>query len=243
MKHFHPELRESCHKHSKRKRTLKCEHCSKIYKRADFLAMHVTKSHKNFEKEKQSNETNEKRKECSNQAQGRGKKFQCEVCSKYYGSLNNLKSHMNIVHKKQNACRPCPICKQLSTKKNLRRHIRDVHERESFKCGSCNRCFSKEDKLNSHMKVAHNKKTNFKCKKCNFNFSSKHCLKDHIKHVHNKIKEHACAVCDRAFGNRFDLKIHANVHLKLKDFECHLCHQRFGYKRSLDRHMENKHGK
>ena len=56
MKHFHPELRESCHKHSKR--THKCEHCVKIYKRTDFLAMHVAKIHKNSKKRQMRSEKN-----------------------------------------------------------------------------------------------------------------------------------------------------------------------------------------
>jgi KRAB domain-containing zinc finger protein len=164
MKHFHPELQESCHKHPKR--THKCEHCGKIYKRADFLSMHVAKIHKIFEKE-----TNEKQSECSNQAQEKEKKFKCQFCSNSFTSAIYLNKHKKIIHEKRYVCQ-CRICNKLFIKKeNLQRHIKNVHEKESFDCGSCNRSYNNEDKLKWHMAATHNKKTNLKCKLC----TAPHC--------------------------------------------------------------------
>ena len=115
-----------------------------------------------------------------------------------------------MVHKKLNVCH-CPICNQLSSKKNLRRHIRNVHERENFKCDLCNRCYFKEQMLKRHKAIAHNKKTNFKCEICNFNFTQKDNLDTHVKSVHEKIREHVCEVCNRAFLFRYKLKRHMNA--------------------------------
>ena len=211
MKHFHSGLRESCNKHSKR--THKCEHCSKIYKRTDFLAMHVAKAHKIFEKEKQ---PNEKPSECSNQAQDKEEKFKCQFCSKWFTSAIYLNKHKKIIHEKRYACH-CPICsKQFNDKRNINRHIKNVHEKERFKCGSCNRCYTDELTLKHHMKAAHNKKKNFKCKSCNLNFSSLSNLNSHIKNVHEQIRKHVCVVCNKLFGSRSNLNAHAKVHLKVK---------------------------
>ena len=185
---------------------------------------------------------NEKRNECSNQAQEKEKKFKCEMCSNYYGSLNILKAHIKIVHNKLNVCH-CPICsKQLTTKKNLKVHIKNVHGRENFKCGSCNRCFTSELILRKHRTTAHSNQTEIKCKICNFNYTCRKTLNAHIKQVHDKIREHVCAVCNKAFPTRSKLRWHTNgVHMKLKNFECVLCKKRLGYKDSFNLLMKNFH--
>lgn len=163
MKHFHPEPKvarsDAKNRRSGRRRRFKCEHCSKIYKRKHFLARHIANIHQKMRngRELEILKSNQLK---ANQQES---KFKCESCSKCFSFEKILKKHIRVVHEKRYVCH-CRICsKQFNDKRNLNRHIKDVQEKERFKCGSCHRCYSNEDLLNSHRAAAHNKETDFKC--------------------------------------------------------------------------------
>lgn len=97
----------------------------------------------------------------------------------------------------------CFLCKQeLSTKKRLEDHIRNIHEeRRRFFCDFCNSCYWKRDSIYRHMKthLETNKKDRgnatlpqqfFECwvPKCHQKFMNKRQLSLHCSKHHNKGK-------------------------------------------------------
>ena len=86
---------------------------------------------------------------------------------------------------------------------------------KNSKCSNilvCGKAFSKE-RLKNH-----------KCDQCDRAFSQQYNLKSHINSVHKKLKNHKCELCDKAFSQSGTLKTHiTSVHKKIKNHKCDLC--------------------
>ena len=64
------------------------------------------------------------------------KKFECQICEKYFENEQSLKTHIESVH--EGIKFQCEICgKEYSDKSNLKRHISSVH-----KCKICEKNFT-----------------------------------------------------------------------------------------------------
>ena len=130
----------------------------------------------------------------------------------------------------------CSICEKVFTggaaKKNLKSHIRKIHEG-----------------LESELKP-------YACPKCDEKFSLKNGegnLLHHIRTVHKSrdmdIKEWKCAICDEVFKQRNLRKTHMKeVHDlltsggKIKtDWDCSLCEETFKIAKALIAHLKNEH--
>ena len=83
-----------------------------------------------------------------------------------------------------------------------------------------------------------------KCDICEKTFSCQPSLKSHIKGIHSKIKDLDCPQCDRKFSRRGDLSHHIKaVHLKLRPFKCDVCaNKTFAQKKGLTAHIRARHG-
>ena len=74
----------------------------------------------------------------------------------------------------------CDVCdKVLTTKSNLFKHNRSVHEKISFICSLCNKSFSRKDAMKRHKKAVHERILDFQCKTCFAKFTKKTDLTRH----------------------------------------------------------------
>ena len=90
----------------------------------------------------------------------------------------------------------CQVCnKQLSTHKNLKRHLKIHTKEKNYRCNNCHKAFSRSDTLKVHEKI-HNKETksDFPCKQCHSSFLLKAQLVAH-QQKHNIEKTFKCPYC------------------------------------------------
>ncbi|XP_067670182.1 zinc finger protein 160-like [Haliotis asinina] len=168
-------------------------------------------------------------------------------------------------------------------KKNLKSHVREVRicstrsrkippnsvsNSESCSCKVCEKYFSKEDKLNTHLKLhnqngelqcatccktftsvgrfkSHECKSSvyFECGICEKVFSERDKLKDHVDD-HREIPEinFECGVCEQTFTEAISLNVHLQTHEGNKQFQCKLCEKTFTSSKCLESHKRKKHG-
>eukprot|EP00088_Acartia_fossae_P048134 TRINITY_DN5243_c0_g1_i1.p1 TRINITY_DN5243_c0_g1~~TRINITY_DN5243_c0_g1_i1.p1 ORF type:complete len:541 (-),score=41.31 TRINITY_DN5243_c0_g1_i1:320-1942(-) len=145
-----------------------------------------------------------------------------------------MSKHTGIKLEKSKHFFPCPQCgKVLNSKYNLQQHIMLKHENHKpFSCDVCNKKFSLQFYLNSHMKI-HTKEMPFTCSYCNKSFARKVALKNH-EMQHTNEKPFACDECNKGFPNRSELNRHKLSHSK--QFKCDICSKHFSLKSTLKMH-------
>ena len=137
--------------------------------------------------------------------------FNCQTCEKKFASKKNLRRHVRHIHENQTT-HECGICeKKFTLKSNLRRHVRHVHETKAIhECDICNQKFTSKKILRRHVRQVHEKQTMHECGICNKKFASKKNLRQHVRHVHEKQKKHECGICKK----KFPRKNHKEMHLR-----------------------------
>ena len=105
------------------------------------------------------------------------KKFQCEVCDKYFVKKGTLRDHMNI-HTKEKQYK-CLICGKLfHRKRSIREHVKLHHAGKKHKCEHCGKKFATKNTLNRHVMI-HTGEKPYQCKSCLKRFARKGYLKIH----------------------------------------------------------------
>ena len=97
--------------------------------------------------------------------------FICEQCGKTFASQQNLKIHIDRVHKKLKpfVCEwdigDGQICnKTFATQQDLQRHIDTIHKKETpYRCEECGKAFSTRKNLEIHINRVHQKSRSFVC--------------------------------------------------------------------------------
>ena len=139
----------------------------------------------------------------------------CEICKKTFNKNDNLKRHIETVHKKVKNF-PCEDCgKEFSSKAILTAHIQSTHKGIRFDCNMCDNTIASKVHLRTHVKVIHEEGivANLKkCSKCSYSSTRKANLKRHILEVHENQKE-KCNFCQKYFG-----RSQLNRHIKQKHF-------------------------
>ena len=107
-----------------------------------------------------------------------------------------------------------------------------VHENEhEFLCEKCDKNFSSELSLLTHIKRIHAGQhiTKIPCDTCEKKFFSLWGLNQHIKNEHYNLKSsNQCKFCKKNFKHSANLKMHVDsVYMKSKKFECKLCDKMF----------------
>lgn len=89
-------------------------------------------------------------------ANGKEKKFECELCGFGFGMRSNLKRHVMTVHEDRREWR-CDICgAAFGLKQNLGTHVRVKHEKKRpFACEVCGACFGYKQVLQNHRRNIH----------------------------------------------------------------------------------------
>jgi len=165
---------------------------------------------------------------------------ECSPCGKSFTSKDQLKRHKRGVH--DGIVVECDTCDFKSTRKdNLDKHMLSKHSTKSYICDICQYQTKLESKYNEHYKYKH-LGHKFECKFCEFNTTSKDTLYYHRQKAHSgKIIQ--CGLCQKIFTKLSSLKEHLmSLHIKtVVSFHCEHCPSKFGSTIGLTDHEQRMH--
>ncbi|RUS86480.1 hypothetical protein EGW08_005730 [Elysia chlorotica] len=112
--------------------------------------------------------------------------------------------------------------------------------RQGFPCTVCNRVFSYQAALFTHMRVHSPSARTYQCQLCHQTFDRAPDLKVHV--CPNGVeKPYVCPSCGQTFAKNIHLKRHLATHSGLKPYPCWVCGKRFSRSDHLKRHTQSIH--
>ncbi|XP_037867730.1 uncharacterized protein LOC101744027 [Bombyx mori] len=167
----------------------------------------------------------------------------CPVCKQLY-IRTNLRAHMQTHTGKRPF--PCVICnKSFTTKWNLKLH-RWTHMNRSakpFKCHLCKGAFIRQSEYVSHMN-AHKSVRPYTCNYCGCKFIRKYNCQRHVRE-HETAKKFVCKVqeCGKSFHRSYYLSEHMKVHSGVRPFACNICGKTSSNKSNHNKHIKIHHAR
>ena len=181
----------------------------------------------------------------------------CPLCDKQFIQPYHMKRHMENEHKK--AKFSCDYCRKFFQSKQAKLyHERLKHstskDTDLLECKKCEKSFTSEVNLKSHMKYAHSEERHQSCPHCNTKFKQEKNLRAHLLNIHGidqmrerycEEKDHnifKCEDCDSTFSYKRSLTLHRKTkHEDKPVYDCKICCARFSYKHKLVEHIKVKH--
>ena len=184
-----------------------------------------------------------------------------------YKRSDHLSRHL-IKHEADNKPFSCSQCIQkFSNKSHLKRHIKNVHQSEIYRCCICFETFKKKVCLRNH-EESHGIGNKLSCYMpfCSKTFWNQDSLKNHIeshklslankkdnqligrkrlREIEKEEKSYKCPFdgCLKVYSTSYNLKVHVkSFHFNEKHFRCQECGKEFSHKCSLERHVTVDHG-
>ena len=140
----------------KKRKTYTCEDCSATFTQKYNVERHIRSVHtKDFP-------------------------YPCEDCDHGFRSKGRLETHIQNNHQTFN-CKFCSI--SVKGLNELKKHVKQHHEKESYTCEECAQSFTRKDRLENHME---NKHQDMVCEFCGLIVKGKGELQKHVKQQHKK---------------------------------------------------------
>ncbi|XP_065226139.1 oocyte zinc finger protein XlCOF6-like [Planococcus citri] len=211
-----------------------CVDCSKSFARKQDLQSHVFSMHMPYQ----------------------SRPYICDICSKFYSTLSNLKYHRCSPQKVSDLSQSlvCKIChKNICNKDQMRRHMFMHRGLKPFECADCGKSFTRKANVKSHILSMHMpyQSRRYKCEICSKFYSTRSNLKyhrcstttlrNHSTRVSDRRQSPVCKICLKRLCRRSDLKRHRLMHVGLKPFKCAECSKSFRTKYEMDRHTRQCH--
>lgn len=133
----------------------------------------------------------------------------------------------------------CPSCPYNTTSRgNLHRHRRSVHQKKKEKCPSCDKTYATSYDLQIHISAVH-RESPLMCELCSERFKSRGSLRRHRAVKHSQGCNYVCDTCGKKYYEKEAYIGHINTHIGSKPYSCNLCGDTFGYKSCWRRHMQS----
>jgi len=148
------------------------------------------------------------------------KTYSCNICSEMFSKFNDLLIHDSVEHIDMPKNISCDKCGKLFlTKERLNVH-ETFHREKLFECHLCQKKFTLQKTLDSHLNAHIGLYT---CQKCGYKAHSMYNLKIH-ENTHSLVKSHCCKDCDKYFATLSSLRRHDRiVHKNIILFRCDQC--------------------
>ncbi|XP_039762391.1 gastrula zinc finger protein XlCGF26.1-like isoform X2 [Pararge aegeria] len=183
--------------------------------------------------------------------------IKCTICDQTITNLNELKLHLNRIHKKklyaefgdriipfkltklnQYECFNCGF--NFETFGAIERHM-NTHYR-NYVCDQCGAGYVTKNRLKVHLKYSH-VRGNFPCDVCKKTFYTQYKYKSHVDAVHKMVKKNKCPKCPERFSDYFDrhkhmVDAHGDPPLR---YRCNVCDSLFKRRYALSCHMKRRH--
>uniref|UniRef100_A0A8C4H0U9 C2H2-type domain-containing protein n=1 Tax=Dicentrarchus labrax TaxID=13489 RepID=A0A8C4H0U9_DICLA len=135
--------------------------------------------------------------------------YQCDQCSKTYGSLTGLHSH-RASHTAESRFL-CPQCgKRFKTRDGLEGHLRTHTGERPYRCPYCPKDFTALAGLNVHVR-RHTGERPYVCTVCGKGWPSGGDLQKHMR-THTGERPYVCQDCGKAFSISCHLTEHRRIH-------------------------------
>ena len=236
----------------------KCDICDKTYSNKYNLKRHTQIVHQNV-RNKMCQSCGKCYDKLRDVVQHERKCIGCEKCGTACKTLAELQEHnkdcsgSSYIRSKKIKTDICLFCQKLfSSKTKLRRHIKNLHEKNNNeegihvqkklreRCNFCERTFKRHQNMKRHVESVHSKKSTPKvnCQLCVETFENDHKLNEHLRHAHLHELRIPCLICNKSLKSRKVLSEHYRKEHSDQTYTCLLCHKTFKRKSALKRHTK-----